>query len=282
MPLKPAHLLAVKDGVVELSEEIVDPQLDRPESLAELIRARIAEHQVEVMTDDAILDPPSTRVASVFECRDAIPPDHRTALAQLGLEPGEAAGATGAAPPSIFDRLRGRGRARSRLERWRVDHRRAADLSPGWGRLEEALLESVPPGPLGAVAEAAAAVTGRALATHLGLAPARGRAALEALDRAWLGPLGAAPRGRYVLLPVVVRGLAAWAGEAIRAEAPDTVWSEDPEDEAPLYVQAPGGVVVRTDPALRVVELVARGRAAPLADWAERLLGQSLTDGAQA
>jgi hypothetical protein len=32
VPLKPAHLLAVKDGVVELSEEIVDPQLDRSRS----------------------------------------------------------------------------------------------------------------------------------------------------------------------------------------------------------------------------------------------------------
>jgi hypothetical protein len=276
VPLKAAHVLAVKGDRVELVAEIIDGARDAPDALIELVRERLAEHRLEIMTDPAILDPDSVSVASVLVSRDPLGPAHHQALESLGFSPSDTE-AGGAEQASVFGGMFAKSR-RSKLDRWIVPYMRARELSPRLGHFEALLLEHVPAGTLADVADPAidAAIAAAAEVWKLRLVP--GLDALSSLEDALLRERASKP-GRWVLQPRAVIALAAFTGASIHTVARDTAWTDD--EDAPLHIAAPRGTVVRSDPVLRVVDLVARGRQASLRDYADAVIRQSLTTGAR-
>jgi hypothetical protein len=268
MPLRSATQLRMRGEVVELVSELVDHAQDTPESLAAAARARVVEHQIEAMTDDAILDPPGLDVASVLESRDVLPDPLRAALASVGLEPlsSESGGAEDGAFAGLFA-----AKKRGRLDRHGARFVRLAHVSSKLGALEDALTDAPWRAPLVDGAEALAEALREAAIAHLGLDPRRDL--VEALEGVLLRARAERP-GRWVVHPALVRAIGAELGERLRDEAPDTAWAED-DDEAPLHVAVEGGLVVRTDPAYRVVDLVVRGRAASLSEYLARVVRQS-------
>lgn len=269
MPLKPGTLLSCKDGVVELTAEVVDGERDRPETLIEAIRERIAEDQYEIMTDPAILDPDSLAVASCVVSRDPLPPGVHDGLISLGFEPA-ATEQGGQEESSLFSRFQKR--SRTRLDRWRTMYLRARDLTPRLEELEASLIEELPEGELAEIAEDAAQLVVDGARTFFQALLRPDLSGLESLETLILADR-ATKKGRWVLHPKAVRALAAFAGEAIRGEAPQTEWTED--EEAPLHVTVPGGVIVRSDPQVRVVALVTQGRKAALGEYARSVIQQS-------
>lgn len=277
MPLKPANVIAVKGDRVELVAEIVDGARDEPQALLALVRDRLADHRLEILTDPAILDPDGVSVASVIVSRDALSPVHHQGLESLGLSPSETeAGAT--EQSSLFGGVFGAKSRRSKLDRWMVPYYRARDLSVRLGRFESLLLEEVPPGPVADVADPAidALIAAAAAVWRLELQP--GLEGLTALEDTILRERASKP-GRWVLQPAAVIALAAFTGASIHTLARETAWTDD--EDAPLHICAPRGAVVRSDPISRVVDLVAHGRQALLRDYAESVVRQSLTAGAR-
>lgn len=274
MPLKPANVLAVKGDRVELAAEIVDGARDAPETLLGLVRERLDEHRQEILTDPAILNPDGISVASVLVSRDPLSPAQQKALESLGLSPAETEGGA-AEQSSVFGGMFNKNR-RTKLERWLVPYLRARDLSPRLGRWETLLLEAVPAGPVADVADPAIDALIDATAEVWKLRVDPGLPGLTALEDALLKERAQRP-GRWVLQPAAVTALAAFTGATIHTLARETAWTDD--EDAPLHVQAPRGVVVRTDPVVRVVDWVARGRQALLRDYAESVVRQSLTAG---
>ncbi|MFO0722275.1 MAG: hypothetical protein U1E65_00745 [Myxococcota bacterium] len=274
MPLKPGTLIAVKEGVVELIAEILAVEAET--SLIEAIRARMLEHQADIMTDPAILDPDSVSVASVFLCRHELTSSLKAGLSSLGLSEATTQ-ASAAESHSLFARL-GRGQ-RAQLSRCRLVYQRTRDLSPRWAALETELLEEAPEGPIYEAAEALLETLGRGAARHLGLRLSFDRAGLEAIEDHLLRERAQRP-GKLVLQPALVRALAALAGVAIVEAAPETQWSDDDED-TPLHIRGSGGLTIVSDPVGRVIDLITRGRQALLTDYADGVVRQSLTRAAR-
>jgi hypothetical protein len=274
VPLKSAMLLACKDDVVELTAEVVDPARDGAQELIESVRDRIADHQLEIMTDPAILNPDHLSVASCITSRDPLPPAMHDGLISLGFEPIGAEGAH-AEESSLFARFQKS--KRSRLDKWRAMYLRSRDLSDRLGELEASLIEEIPEGSLPEIHEEATRAVIAGARTFFRILVVPGLEGLAAIEEQ-IGRDRAAKKGRWVMHPAAVRALAAFAGDSIIAKAKDSRWSEDEDDEdAPLYIQAKGGVVVRSDPVLRVASFVTQGRKASLKDYAESVLRQSLT-----
>jgi len=277
--LREELLLGVKDGRLELTIELLEATEVDPETIADEIRARIQDHTEQLMTDPTLLDPPSVRAVSCLISRDPIPEALGAKLAHFGLDQVDGITAGGAKPAGVFGRLRGNKRSRTHLEKWSYAHARAEDVDPKLAAFESALVDEVPDAPWQAWASDAAEIAIEAAATHLELVVEADSDGLAAIEPRLLAGRDRA-RGRLVLHPSAVRGVAAFVGAAIRTNAPDTQWTDD--EDAPLYVNIRGGLTVRTDPGLRVVRLLGRGKTALLSDYAQAVVRQSLTGAQQA
>lgn len=277
MPIQDGVLIACKNGVVELTATITEPQRDEPETFARAAALRVYEHQLQVMTDPTILDPDNLAVASVVESRDPLGPALHQALASVGFEAIDTEGGA-VEERSLFSRLSGK--RRSKLDKWRAMFLRASDVSPKLAELEAELLAAIPNGPLPERAERCAEVLVETVADVLGLRLELGHEGLGQLERSLL-QLRARTPGRLVLHPIAVRAIAAFAGESVRVKAPSTAWSAEPDDPSPLWVAAPRGTIIRTDPEYRVAAFVARGSKEMLTSYVESVLRQSLTAAAQ-
>ncbi len=270
MPLQDGLLIAVKDGVVELTANLVEPHGDDPASFTEALQQRLAEHQHQAMTDDTIMGD-ELALASCIVCRDPIPDALKDPLLGLGFAP-EDTPPGGQQPRSLFGRL-GSSKQRSRLEKWTLRYHRSDELDPRLAAFEAALVDEVPAGALPEVALEGAHRVIDGARTYLQLLLAPGLAGLEALERQ-LDQLRRAKSGRWILHARAVRGLAGFTVQSIAAEAPDTQWGPD-EDDSPLWVRAPHGITVATDPEYRTVEFIRRGLRASLSDYVRDVLRQS-------
>jgi hypothetical protein len=279
VPLQDGVLIACKNGIVEMTATVNDPHRDEANAFASSVNTRIFDHQYQVMTDPAILNPTNLAVSTCVVSRDPLPPPLKDALISLAFAPidTEAQG-TGHEERSMFSRFQ-RAR-RSKLDKWRSMYLRASDLSPKLAELEEALIDEVPSGPLPEIAAEASRALVDAARTTMRLLLAPSHEHLGLLERAILQER-AQKKGRLVLHPAAVRAIAAFTGESIRAAAPRSTWSDDPDDDAPLMVEAPRGGVIRSDPEYRVVNFVARGSKEMLTAYMESVLRQSLTAAAQ-
>jgi hypothetical protein len=268
VPVEQGLLIAVKDGVVELTANVVDPTRDHPEAFLQRINEVVFDHQYQAMTDGAILNPPDLPLASCIVSRDPMPDAFKDGLLSLGFTPVESE-AGGRADRSLFSRFQKR--ARSKLDKWRTPYLRAADASKRLGELEESLIEEVPDGALSETAEEASRAVVNASRTILRLLIAPGLEGLSQLERAILQERSAA-KGRLVLHPRAVRGLTAFTGETVRRLAPASSWDDD---DGPLLVDSGRGPPVATDPEFRVVKFVVRGNKELLSGYVESVVSQS-------
>lgn len=278
MPVSEALLLSVKNGQLEMTVEVTSPDTMDPSAFTAQIRSRLAEHAYQLMTDATLLDPPLTPASSCVLCRDPLPQPLIECLAQLGFEAsGDPGGEHGLR--SIFSKRapgqRPGRRTRTRLNKWWVPYARLSDVSEALGDFEARLVDE---GTTALDAETSAA-TIAAADSALQLDLTCDLDGLASLQETLLRARGSAP-GRLILHPCATLGLAAFTGEAIRAMAPGTRWTDD--EEAPLYVKMQDGLTVKTDPELRVVRLLTDGKNAQLTDYADAVIRQSLTGAKQA
>jgi hypothetical protein len=272
MPIDSTLQLAMKDGALELSSAVTGAHRDAPESFGARAQEILFEHQLALMTDPTLLDPPELEAASVLVSREPLPPILGPVLTALGFE-WAATDDGGRATGGLFRRL---GRGRSRLERWRTPYQRARAFSPRLAHLEASLIDDPRPGPLAATAAEGSRALVDAARTGLRVLLAPGLKSLGDLERLLLEERARAS-GRWVLHPALVRALAAFTGETVRAEA-DAEWLDDPDAEAPLVVAAASAGIL-TDPEFRVVRFLTRGARASLTAYVEDLLDAA--DGAR-
>jgi len=270
VPLEDALLLAVKQGVVELTVPVSAPHTDEPEAFAHAVRDRMLDHQYQVMTDPTILDPDNLEVATCLESRDPLDDPLREVLLSLGMAPLATEGG-GDQGHSMFSRFQKR--QRTQLERWRLTYARTKDINPALHEFEECLIEEMPEGPLADIAEQASETLATAARTYLRLLLSPGMDGLRTLERRILEARGA-HRGRWVLHPAAVQALAAFVGESARVMAPSSHWVDDPEGE-PLWVANAQGQWIRSDPEYRVVQFVAGGNKALLSVALASICAQS-------
>jgi hypothetical protein len=273
VPLQDGVLIACKEGIVEMTTTVNDPHKDDADSFAGAVSQRVFDHQYQAMTDVAILNPSNLRVASCVVSREPLAPALKDTLISLAFGPVDSEGG-GVEERSMFSRFQ-RAR-RSKLDKWRSLYLRASDLSPRLAELEDALIEEVPNGALSEISEDAAKALIDAARTVFRLLLVPTHDSLGQLERAILQER-AQKKGRLVLHPAAVRALAAFTGRVIMGAAPSSTWSDDPDDDAPLFVEAPRGSVVRSDPEFRVVNFVAKGSKEMLTSYVESVLRQSLT-----
>ena len=271
MPLQDGLLIAVKDGVVEMTATLVEPHHDDPEDFGHALQERLAEHQYQAMTDDAIMGD-DLALASCIVCRDPVPEPLKDPLVKSGFLPETTPGA-GQSSSSLFGRL-GSSKQRSRLEKWSVRYMRSADVDPQLAALETSISDALPPGELAEVADVGTQLVVAAAQAHFRLPLASRLESLQALER-HLDRFRRSHRGRWVLHASAVRALAGFTAACIRAHAPHTRWSPDPEDDSPLWVKTARGVSVETDPEYRVVEFVRRGLRSSLTSYVQDVIRQS-------
>lgn len=278
MSLEDGVLIACKEGVVELTATITDPSRDDPETLGVQISNRIFEHQYQVMTDPAILNPLNLRVATTVLSREPFSAPIKEVLVGLNFTPIDSE--SGAREErSLFSRLQ-RPRRVAKLEKWRTMYLRAEEVSSRLGELEETLVDEVPRGTIAAIMDEGSDALIRGTRTYLKTLLAPSFESLGQLERL-LVQERASLRGRLVLHPAFVRAIACFLVRIVQQAAPSSTWSDDPEDASPFHVEAPGGGIVRSDPEFRVVSFVAKGSKALLTAYVESVLRQSLTKAAQ-
>lgn len=264
MPLDDAQLLAVKNGVVELTVPIRSPEMDGPEAFGASVHALLLDHQFQVMTDPTILDSDELNAATCLESRDPLPAPLTEVLLSLGFEAISSEGG-GRPEASLFSKFKRR--QRTKLDRWRLLYRRASALSQGLGVFESALVEQALEGDFAEVGSAAAELVRTAAREAFGIRIEPGMDGSIALERRIL-EARRSERGRWVLRAEAVRAVAAFMGESILVDAPGTRWVNTAEGEA-LWVVDGAGHTVRTDPEFRVVQFVTRGRKALLSAYLE-------------
>ena len=272
MPLDDARLLAMKDGVVELTATVRTPERDTAGSFGAAVQQLVLDHQYQIMTDPAILAGDRLQVGTVVESRDPLPEPLHDALAVLGFSPltTETGGAASAVRFSRFQK-----RQRSKLDRWRTVYQRAADVSERLARLEDCLMEEIPDGEWFEVAAEASDALIRGARTHLEVFLSPGCTGVGTLEHTPSSKNRPSHAGGSFFHPALVRGLAGFLAETFMTEAPQTVWSSDPEDDGPLWVRSGEGPSVRTDPEFRVIQFVARGRRASLDQYVRAVLAQT-------
>lgn len=271
MPLEEGLLIGMKEGVVELTANLVDPHRDHPDGFLEEVNGRLFEHQYQAMTDPTILDPDNLQLASCVVSRSPIPEPLRDGLISLGFGPVQTEGG-GRDERSLFSRF-SRSK-RSTLDKWRTPYTRAEDVSEALGAFEESLIEETPQGSFGEIAEEGAQAVVDAMRTVFRQLVSPGLESLGALERQILQERNRA-RGRLVLHSAAIRALTCFVGETMRSEAPATVWDDDEDADAPLVVTIPGGANVATDPEFRVVKFVVRGNKELLSTYVETVLAQA-------
>ena len=266
-------MIACKEGVVEMTATISDPHKDEGEAFANAVAARIYAHQYQAMTDGAIMDPPNMGLATCMISRDPLGAGLKDALISLGFVPIDTE-AGGTEERSMFARFQKP--RRTRLEKWRTMYLRASEVSARLGELEDILIEEMPEGPISEVSAEASAALVNAARTSLKLLLAPNFECIGQLERLIVSERSS-KKGRLVLHPAVVRGIAGFVAETMIHAAPRSRWSDDPDDESPLHVEAPRGGTVRTDPEFRVVNFVIKGAKEMLSSYIEGVLRQSLT-----
>lgn len=270
MPLDDVLLLAVKNGVVELTVPVSHPASDDPETFALSVREMLSEHQYQVMTDPTILNPDNFEVGTCLESRDPLSDQTRELLLSLGFTP-QATEGGGEQGSSLFSRFQKR--QRTKLDRWRLLYTRAKDLSPALSGFEECLIDEMSDDPLAEIATEAAELVVHAARTYFRALITPGMDGLRDLERRIIESRGPV-QGRWVLHPAAVRGLTAFLGESAKAVSPQSQWVDDPDGE-PLWVRTQNGQTVRTDPEFRVVQLVTRGNKALLSSAISSIYTQS-------
>lgn len=270
MPLEEGLLIAVKDGVVELTASLVDPHRDSAEDLVAAVNDRIFDHQYQAMTDATILDPDNLGLATCVVSRSPIPEPHKDGLISLGFQPVETEGG-GREDRSMFARFSRN--KRSTLDKWRTPYLRPADVSEALGAFEECLIEDTPRGDYEDIlAEGGQAVVDAARTCFRQLV-APGLESLGALERHIVQERSQA-RGRMVFHSAAVRALTSFVVQTLVTEAPDTSWSDVDGADGALLVRGPSGRVVATDPEFRVVKFVVRGSKELLSTYVETVLEQ--------
>ena len=271
MPLQDGLLIGVKNGVVELTANLVEPHRDEPSGFGEALHERLAEHQHQAMSDEAIMGE-ELGLASCIVCRDPVPDPLKASLASTGFSPEETP-TTGPRPRSLFGRLGGT-KQRARLEKWAIRYARCKDLHDTLAAFEATIVEQLEPGSLTETADEGADLVLRAGRFHLGLPLESNFESLQTLER-HIDRIRRSRGARWVLHPLAVRAMAAYTAQCIASSAHFTSWSEDPDDDNPLWVQVQGGLRVATDPEYRVIEFVRRGLRAALSDYVVEVVRQS-------
>lgn len=240
MPLRDELSIHCSAERVELTVELEAPETDAPAELAREVDATSRAHRRLAMVDPDLVDDPELGVASVVECRDAVPDPLVRALSELGfrheVRAGGGAGGWG-------------GRRRDTLHRFVASYVRASDQRRDLARLEEA------------VSEVDEAERLEALDRALGLAPDDVRG-LEA-------QLGLRAAERLVLAPELIDALAHWVGRALARRHPQA--RAHPDAAHHWLLPAPAGATVETDVEFRVLEHVLRGPRASLATYLDGL-----------
>ncbi|MEO1335318.1 MAG: hypothetical protein AAFV29_06725, partial [Myxococcota bacterium] len=271
MPLQDELLIAVKDGVVEMTATLVEAHRDDPEDLIDALQHRLADHQYQAMTDDAIMGD-GLGLASCLLSRDPIPAPLQAALATCGFTPTETPGG-GRARQSFFTRFT-RTKTRSQLEKWQVLYTQSDDIDPALSAFESMMVDDLPSGSLAETAEHGAALVMAGARSCLGLAIRPDLNGLSQLEMQLDRQRRRRP-SRWIMRPPAVRALAQFVARCFATEAPGSRWSRPIDEDNPLWVQATGGFRIETDPEYRVVEFVRRGLRASLADYVKDVIGQS-------
>ncbi len=270
MPLEEGLLIAVKDGVVELTASLVDPHADSAQAFVAAVNERIFEHQYQAMTDPTILDPDNLALATCVVSRSPIPEPLKDGLISLGFTPVETEGG-GREDRSMFARFSRN--KRSTLDKWKTGYVRPQDASATLGSFEECLIEDTPRGEyVDILAEGGQAVVDASRTCFRQLI-APGLESLGALERHILQERSQV-RGRMVFHSAAVRALTSFVVQTLVTEAPDTSWSDAEDADGALLVRGPGGHDVATDPEFRVVKFVVRGSKALLSSYVETVLEQ--------
>lgn len=258
MALDEALLLSVRDGVVELTAQVLDPSRVEAGALVEAARERVREHRQLAMTDPAILDgAEDLGLATVLEARSPLDESLHGPLTGIGFAP-EAAEVGGRARGGVLGWM-SRGR-KAQLERWRHVYQRPHQVRPDVGVLESELRDLVDLDDPGSPYDLAEKVR-EAGARAFGLELRPDLESLEALERA----SAFEAQDRLVLEPTAVAGLTGFLTACVLETCSGARF--EPGEEFPVLIQgSAGGPPLSTDPEWRIIDWVMRGaRASPTA-----------------
>jgi hypothetical protein len=272
VPLKETHLINFKADQIEMLAELEADPRDDLQILRTQIADRLFEHQLELMTDPALIDPVELAVSSAIVSRDAVDATIEAVLTEFGLlmvtdqdrdiRPNK--------PRMPFSSRR---RNRTQLRKWSKTYLRAQDMSDKLAQLECKLYEiNHDDGHFDSNRHLRLA-----LEETLGVTVEP--PSIESLVQLETAILSSAKnRGQaWVLLASSVRSITSFVGESIRQHAPESRWGENHEEAQILFVQSERGQIVRSDPGLRVVRFITQGSKALLSDYAKKVIRQSLT-----
>jgi len=273
VPLKDTHLIDFKGDQVEMIAELLHSEEDDPKHLRQQIKERLFEHQLEFMTDAALIDSADMSAISSFVSRDAMPPAVESILRKIGLSEEQQNRPRRNQDSNWIGRLTAsRKNARSHLQKWSLRYLRAHDLSRELAAVESELEAHDDSGSQRDLVENLQAAIAKNMKTRIGAPQIDALIELENTLMRFTGN----PDQPWILRTSSVRCITNFVASAIQFHAPETHWNENDEEDQPLYVQTGDRQIVRTDPALRVVRFINIGTKALLSDYAKHVIRQSL------
>ena len=272
MPLKDTHLIDFKTDQVELIAELIHTERDDPRFLQTEITKKIFEHQLELMTDHALLDPVELQAITSFVSRDPVGEPIGQVFEHLRFTQVSQTNKNQKQSGGWIGRFASKKNKRAQIAKWSLHYLRTADLDPQLHQLESYLEMSLDGLNRDEQAHALRDGLSKHMKTRIGSFDVDG---IQELEQTLIKARGK-PEKPWILLPSMVTCITSFVAKSIQAHATNTRWDES-EDDQPLYVQSGGGPIVRTDPALRVVRFINSGTKALLSEYAKHVIRQSLT-----
>ena len=221
MPLKDTHLIDFKHDRVELIAELLRSEDDDPGILQSQIAQRIFDHQLELMTDPALLDQGELIAVSSFVSRETVAPAVVELLEMMGLNAIEQETANRSQNTNWIGRFVNKKQERTHLQKWSLNYQKAAQLNPKLGKLE-AELDQYSFGPdRREMVQVFQETFANCLETHKLSVDLKGLKKLEQTLVRLRGNHGKP----WILLPSTVQCITSFLAEVIRSQAIHTHWS---------------------------------------------------------
>ncbi|MEE2901535.1 MAG: hypothetical protein VYC39_04365 [Myxococcota bacterium] len=258
-----------------MTAELIRSHHQDPAEFQASLQNRLFEHQVELMTDPALLDSPQLYAISSIVSRCEIPKEIQSILTRLGLE---RVNQDNAVKPDagFFGKMLQNSKKRVRLSKWSLRYLRSGDVNERLGRLEEELDQQPYPEKESEAAKILSAIVANVFAKPIGKPNIENLEQLESIFESIFHQT----TKTAIMRANSVRYLTSYLTETVKYHARLSQWEDEDNWEGRYFVQSNEEILIHFEPAAKVVEYLTSGTKDRLSTYAKSVIRQSLTSNA--
>ena len=275
MLLKDSHLIDFRGDHVELTAELIRSHHQDPAEFQASLENRLFEHQLELMTDPALLDSPKLYAISSIVSRSEIPKEIQSILTTLGLEQTNQENAV-KPDAGFFGKMLQNSKKRVRLSKWSLRYLRSCDVNERLAKLEDELDEQPYPEKENEAAEILSSIMANVFSKPIGYPKMENLEQIESIFES----IFHRTNKTVIMRSKSVRYLTSYLTETLKNHAQLSQWEDEDNWEGRYFVQSNKEILIHFEPAAKVVEYLTSGTKDRLSTYAKSVIRQSLTSNA--